>query len=63
MLIYQRVKTEEYEIPELFQVKKKEDHIEISGNISKSVLDRLKRITNVPAWHDHFVVEYKCLDV
>lgn len=52
--------SEEYEIPEMFEVHKNEDNTEISGNASNSVLDRPKRTRNVRAWHDDYVVEYKC---
>lgn len=52
--------SEEYEIPEMLEVHKKEDHTEISVNKSESVLDRPKRTRNVLTWHDDYIVEYKC---
>lgn len=52
--------SEEYEIPEMLEVHKKEDHTEISVNKSDSVLDRPKRTRNVLTWHDDYIVEYKC---
>lgn len=57
--ILESANSEEYEIPEMLEVHKKEDHTEISVNKSDSVLDRPKRTRNVPTWHDDYIVEYK----